>query len=52
MTRLTLAKLVWNFDMAFAPEVNRDWDDQKQYLSPERGPLLVSLTPYTPKAVF
>ncbi|KAI9820769.1 MAG: hypothetical protein M1827_005139 [Pycnora praestabilis] len=42
--RLTLTKLLWNFDLGIADEEGmQDWADQKNYLTWEKKPLMVDL---------
>ncbi|KAL9106489.1 MAG: hypothetical protein Q9187_008552, partial [Circinaria calcarea] len=44
-TRLVLAKVVWNFDMELCEDNGKDWTEQKAFLSWQKTPLLVKLTP-------
>lgn len=42
-TRLTLARMVWNFDMKLSAETDSAWDDQLVFLSFQKKPLIVEL---------
>lgn len=43
--RLTLAKLLWNFDIELVDDSDRWLRDQKIYLIWEKTPMLVKLRP-------
>lgn len=43
-TRIILARLIWNFDLALMPE-SVDWSHQKVFLLYEKKPLMVQVLP-------
>jgi cytochrome P450 len=43
--RLVLANLIYNFDLQLSEETMDDWTDQLVYLTWQKNPLVVKLTP-------
>ena len=43
--RLTIAKMLWNFDMECQTDEN--WTDQNSYMLWEKKPLMMKLVPVT-----